>query len=125
MRTCALLLLILAFLVACGPAAVTQTNKTERYTIQFSVDKPTIGTRTFTIGVSDSNGAPLSVDQVIVTPVMSEMGMASPEMIATPSGPGRYTAQGDAFSMLGAWQITVRVVAGGKEDKTTFTVQIQ
>jgi hypothetical protein len=120
-----LLLAALSFLAACGPGAVTQTNKTERYTVQFSVDKPTIGARVFTIGVNDASGAPVTADQVVVAPVMREMGMASPEMVATPAGAGRYTAQGDSFSMLGEWQIEVRITAGGQDDTTTFIVMVQ
>jgi hypothetical protein len=51
--------------------------------------------------------------------------MASPEIVAQPVAPGRYQAQGEFFSMLGQWEVDVRVSAGGAEDVARFVVQVE
>jgi hypothetical protein len=118
------LIAAMLLITACGPATTTQTNRTERFTVEMSLDSTKVGQRIIGIAVTDTNGKPVQADVVVVAPVMLEMGMASPEMPAAPTIPGRYEARGEPFSMLGKWQIEVRITAGGKEDKTTFTVEI-
>lgn len=126
-RQSVLLILLLAslWLAACGPGGITQTNRTERYTVQMSIDRAQVGLRTVTIVINDQSGAPATVDQVVLAPVMSEMGMAEPEMVATQVGPGRYEIKDEPFSMLGVWELTVRIAAGGQEDATVFSVEVK
>jgi hypothetical protein len=124
MRVVIFALMLLA-LVACGPAGITQTNRTARYSVTMTIDAARVGQRTITIGVSDAGGAPTAVEQVVVAPVMQEMGMASPEMAAAQVAPGRYEVRGEPFSMLGAWQLNVRIVAAGQEDTTSFSLTVE
>jgi hypothetical protein len=83
------------------------------------------GQRTATIEVRDKSGQPVTADQVVLTPVMQTMGMAAPEIVAQAIAPGRYQAQGEFFSMLGQWEVDVRVNAGGAEDVARFVVQVE
>src|SRR5213594_2482649 len=109
---CALLLVFT--LAACG-SGITQTAQTERYNIAITLDSASFGERTATIAVSDRSGQPAAVDQVVLAPVMPSMGMAAPEMTAQPTAPGRYQIKGEFFSMIGEWQVNVRVSAAGKD----------
>lgn len=117
--------LLAALLGACGQSGITQTNKTERYTVVLVLDNAAMGMRTFTLNISDQAGAPVSAESVVIAPVMREMGMASPEVTAPMVEPGAYQVQADPFSMLGEWQLDVRIAAGGSEDTTTFTVEVK
>ena len=77
------------------------------------------------IAVNDHSGQPAAVDQVVLAPVMEAMGMASPELTALPTSPGRYQIKGEFFAMIGEWQVNVRVSAAGKEDLARFVFQVQ
>jgi hypothetical protein len=117
--------LLLAFtLAACG-SGITQTVQTERYTVALTLDSASFGERTATIAVNDRSGQPAAVDQVVLAPVMVSMGMASPELTAQPTAPGRYQIKGEFFSMIGEWQVNVRVSAAGKDDLAQFLFQVQ
>jgi hypothetical protein len=108
--------MLATILAACGVAGITQTSQTQRYAVQLTLDSLRFGQRTAMIEVRDSGGQPVAADQVVLSPVMQQMGMASPEVVAQPVAPGRYQAQGEFFSMLGQWEVDVRVSAGGAED---------
>jgi hypothetical protein len=116
--------ILAAILSACGGSGITQTSQTQRYQLQLTLDGLGFGQRTATIEVRDSGGQPVAADQVVLAPVMQQMGMASPEIVAQSVAPGRYQAQGEFFSMLGQWEIDVRVSAGGAEDVGRFIVQV-
>jgi len=118
-------LVLLFTLAACAGSGISQTAQTERYTVEMTLDSASFGERTATVAVSDRAGQPATVDQVVLAPVMEAMGMASPELTAQPSGPGRYQAKGEFFSMLGEWHVNVRVSAGGKDDTARFIFQVQ
>lgn len=113
----------LALLSACG-AGVSQTAQTGRYQIKLELDGLSIGTHTAMVEVQDLAGQPAAADQVLVSAVMREMGMAMPDLQARELGPGRYQAAGELFSMSGAWDVDVRVSAGGVEDVATFRVEV-
>jgi hypothetical protein len=117
-------LLLVFTLAACG-SGITQTTQTERYTVAITLDSASFGERTATIAVSDRSGQPAAVDQVVVAPIMEAMGMASPELTAQPSAPGRYQVKGEFFSMIGEWEVDVRVSAAGKDDLARFVFQVQ
>ena len=117
--------LILAFVLAACGSSITQTAQTARYNIEITLDGASFGERTATIMVNDRSGQPAAVDQVVLAPVMVSMGMASPEMTAQPTAPGRYQVKGDFFSMIGEWQMNVRVSAAGKDDMAHFLFQVQ
>jgi hypothetical protein len=119
-----LLVLLLLTLAACG-SGITQTAQTERYKIELTLDQASFGERTATIAVNDLSGQPAAVDKVVLAPVMESMGMASPELTAQPTGPGRYQIKAEFFSMIGEWQVDVRVSAAGKDDTARFVFQVQ
>jgi hypothetical protein len=118
-----ILFIAAVLLAACG-AQGAQTAQTERYTVSLRLEGAGVGEQVATIEVTDRQGRPVAADQVVIAPVMRDMGMASPEVAAQPVAPGRYTAGGLLFPMLGEWQLDVRVAAGGVEETVTFTVQI-
>jgi hypothetical protein len=120
----ALAILALLALAGCGSTSTTQTQQTEHYKIQLTLDGTGFGERTATIEVSDLAGQPVTADQVVVSPLMEVMGMASPEQIAQPIGPGRYQAKGEFFAMAGEWDVNVRVTAGGSEEIARFKAQV-
>jgi hypothetical protein len=115
---------LLLTLAACG-SGITQTAQTERYNVALTLDSASFGERTATIAVNDRSGQPAAVDQVVLAPVMEAMGMASPELTAQPTAPGRYQIKGEFFSMIGEWQVNVRVNAAGKDDLAQFLFQVQ
>jgi nitrogen fixation protein FixH len=117
--------MLAAILNACGGSGTTQTSETQRYRLQLTLDSLGFGQRTATIEVRDGGGQPVAADQVVLAPVMEQMGMASPEVMAQPIAPGRYQAQGEFFSMLGQWEVDVRVSAGGTQDVARFVVQVK
>ena len=117
-------IVLLFTLAACG-SGITQTAQTERYTIAITLDSASFGERTATIAVDSRSGQPAVVDQVVLAPVMESMGMASPELPAQPIAPGRYQVKGEFFSMVGEWQVNVRVSAAGKDDMARFLFQVQ
>ena len=117
-------LVLLLTLASCG-SAITQTAQTERYNITITLDSASFGERTATIALDDRSGQPATVDQVVLAPVMEAMGMAAPELTAQPTAPGRYQVKGEFFSMIGEWQMNVRVSAAGKDDLARFLFQVQ
>jgi hypothetical protein len=119
------IVLLAVILAACGGSGITQTSQTQRYQLQLTLDGLGFGQRTATVEVRDSSGQPVAADQVVLAPVMQTMGMAAPEIVAQSIAPGRYQAKGEFFSMLGQWEVDVRVSAGGTEDVGRFIVQIE
>ena len=111
------------FLSACVANGITQTSKTAHYTVQLVLDGTGFGERTAMIMVADTAGQPVVANEVVLTPVMESMGMVAPETIAQPTDPGDYQAKGEFFSMIGEWQLDVRVTVGGNEEVARFTVQ--
>jgi hypothetical protein len=122
-RACLIAVLALV-LMGCGASSSTQTVQTEHYQVQLTLDGTGFGERTATIEVRDRAGEPVVADQVVIAPVMRQMGMASPEVTAQPVAPGRYQAKGEFFSMTGEWQIDVRIQVNGNEELATFELQV-
>ena len=116
--------LLLALLTACGGSGITQTAQTEHYTVQLSLDSAGFGQREAIVDVHDAAGKPVAADQVVLASVMRQMGMAAPEATAQPVAPGRYRATGEFFSMIGEWEVDVRVDAGGTEEVATFKIPV-
>ena len=118
------LALLLAILSACGGSGFTQTARTEHYMVQLSLDSVGFGQREATIDLHDASGNPVAADKVVLTSVMHQMGMAAPETDAQSIAPGRYRATGEFFSMIGEWELDVRVSAGGAEEVATFKIPV-
>ncbi|MDF5751580.1 hypothetical protein [Spongiactinospora sp. TRM90649] len=64
-------------------------------------------------------------DAVTVSAVMPAMGHAMPEIAARRAAPGRFLAEGELFSMPGAWQLTVRVSGRAGEEVLTVSAVIE
>jgi nitrogen fixation protein FixH len=118
------LIFAMVLLAACG-APAWQSAETDRYTIRFQLEGSGVGNRTALIELRDRAGQPVAAESVVVAPVMNDMGMASPEVTAQPDGSGRYRGNNTLISMLGVWELAVRVRAGGAEDVATFRVEVR
>ena len=90
-----------------------------------TLDAPAPGARRIDLRIKDKAGADVEIDQLILAPVMRDMGMASPEMTAQRIAVGQYRITGEPFSMTGIWELDLRIVAQGHEDATTFKVEIK
>jgi hypothetical protein len=120
----ALLVALVALAACAGSGPPPQTAQTARYTLQLSVEDARLGDAAATVEVRDPGGQPAQVDGVVIAPTMRSMGMASPEVTAQQVAPGRFRAEGITFSMLGDWELDVRVSAEGSEDTATFKLEV-
>ena len=120
----ALVLAALLLLAACGGSGITKTAQTEHYTVKLSLDSLEFGQRQATVELTDNSGNPADANVVVVAPVMRQMGMASPEATAQKVAAGRYQASGEFFSMLGTWEIDVRIDNGSAEEVATFQFDV-
>jgi hypothetical protein len=77
------------------------------YSVQLSVDAPTLGGNTLTFDVTQPGGEPARLDAVTVEPVMPQMGHALAPVTATADTPGRYRAADTLLPMSGQWELTV------------------
>jgi hypothetical protein len=111
-------------LAGCGGSGLTQTSETAHYKVQLTLDGTGFGERTVAIAIDSTAGQPVVADQVVLAPVMREMGMMAPEISAYPVAPGRYEAKGQLFVMTGAWEVDVRVSAAGADEVATFKVEV-
>ena len=61
----------------------------------------------------------------MLSAVMDEMDMSGPSVIARRVGDGRYEAEGEVFTMLGDWTVTVRIEGPGSQpaEQAQFTVE--
>jgi nitrogen fixation protein FixH len=124
-RTLALLAL-LALLSACGQTAAPPSHLAQQ------VDDIVIGldatasprlnaSETLIVTLSDAQGQPIEGADVYVDLLMTAMPMGTNRPIAEPQGQGRYRAS-TAYTMDGAWDVTVVASIKGKEYRATFTI---
>ncbi len=111
-------------LAACGGGGTTLTQQTQSYTIKLTLDTIAVGDRMVTVELADKAGRPIEAEQVMITPTMLSMGMASPEVTAQPAGGGRYQAEKVLVSMTGDWEMDVRVRANGADETARFTFNV-
>jgi nitrogen fixation protein FixH len=115
-----LLLLATVMLAGCGAGATPRWQATSTsYQIQLTLDAIAQGERRVQIDVSDRTGRPVEAAAITIAPTMSAMGHTQPELTALATEPGSYTASGELFSMLGAWEIAV-VVRHGETIETVY-----
>lgn len=118
------LVVLLVVLVGCGPTTTTtQTLKTERHIMQLALDGTGLGERVATIDIKTLADQPIPNGEVVVLPSMEQMSMESPEVTAQQVAPGRYEARGEFFTMLGEWELSVRVHTEEGQDAATFKVR--
>ena len=125
MRNLILICLIFAigFITGCSKSqSVSKTEQNANYRVHLNLDGTSLGQRTIVIKVSDLKDAVLPVESVSVIPSMPDMNMFSPEVATTMTNPGEYQARSELFSMLGKWDLGVKIRANGKDDVVTFTV---
>jgi hypothetical protein len=120
----ALLLAAFLLLVSCGGSSVTKTDQTEHYAVPLTLDGLGFGERQATVELRDAAGNPADANVVVIASVMRQMGMAAPEATARQVAPGRYQANGEFFSMLGTWEIDVRIDNGSSEEVATFMFDV-
>ncbi|WNV83996.1 FixH family protein [Umezawaea sp. Da 62-37] len=126
--TAALVALAAVLAVAFWPAADVPTTakaSTARYTVRLSVDDPRAGPNSIGLEVTDPQGAPAAPDEVVVEPVMPQMGHAYPPVTATAEGPGRFRAAATDLPMAGPWQITVSLRDASGVDQVVLPLLVK
>ncbi|MFG3441514.1 hypothetical protein ACGF0J_30075 [Nonomuraea sp. NPDC047897] len=58
-------------------------------------------------------------DTVALSAVMPHMGHAMPEVATRERAPGRFRAEGEVFTMTGAWELSVRLTGPAAEEVLT------
>jgi nitrogen fixation protein FixH len=123
-----LLLLMLAasvLLVACGEGAAPRWQAVSAsYQVQLTLDAIAQGDRQVQIDLRDRSGRPVEAAAITIAPTMSAMGHTQPELTAVAEGPGSYTASGELFSMLGAWEVAVVVRHGDVVETVSFPFEV-
>lgn len=117
--------LLLAGCGQSGTTATTQQVVVDGLTI--ALDTPTapavLEEAAFRITLTDSAGTPVEGAEVDLEMTMTKMPMGSNRPIATPAGPGVYSATG-VFDMAGPWKLTVHATVNGKEHVATFDTAV-
>jgi len=118
-KRCLFCFTLLVMLLAACATTPTMTQQTASYTVTLSFDTLAVGDRAATVNIRDSAG-PVDNAEVIVTPTMLSMGMASPETVARPTGNGRYTSDAILISMVGDWELDVTITRDGTSETARF-----
>lgn len=71
--------------------------------------------------LTDDQGQPVDGADVYIDLIMPAMPMGINRPIAEPQGNGRYRA-GTAYTMVGAWELTVVATVDGVERRATFAI---
>jgi hypothetical protein len=117
---------VAAVLAGCQePKPVSMETETPSYRVQLDLDGASLGKRTATIEITDSDRNPVDAEHVAVSALMSEMDMTGPSVVAEEIEPGRFEAKGELFTMLGEWNLAVRVEGGSADpdEQAMFTVE--
>jgi mono/diheme cytochrome c family protein len=109
-----------------GPeTGITQTAKAGGLKVTLRIDEQAIGQRVLDIAVIDTSGQPADVGDLRLRFSMLDMDMGMSEVVAQPTGKGRFQARGQFFSMAGNWRVdTVIVQVGQNEVQVPFTLAI-
>lgn len=123
-RWLAVLVCLTTLTTACqAPQPVSLEKQTSSYRVRLRFDATTLGQRTATVSLSNTDDRPVDAEKVILVPAMPDMDMTGPETQAARVGTGRYEATAEFFTMLGEWQVTVRIVGPqATPDSVTFAV---
>jgi hypothetical protein len=104
-------------------AEAPATAHTASFIVHLTLDRGTaIGPQAAFVELRDRQSRPVPGATVLLAPVMEEMGHALPVLPATasPDAPGSYRADGEIFSMPGAWAIDVRIETAGPGETARF-----
>ena len=105
--------------------ALAGRAETAAYHVRLDLDGATLGRRVVSVEVADAADQAVAA-QVDLHTSMPEMRMVGPAVRMEQTGPGRYEASGDLFTMLGDWTVTVRVSEPGSASpqEAVFTVTV-
>jgi hypothetical protein len=101
------------------------TKKAGDYTVAVTIDKnpPTTGDNNLTVSVKDGAGADVADAKVSLEYSMPAMPGMPPMNYKTNAEPtGKQYKTKVNFSMSGSWNMTVKIVRGGKTAQAKFTV---
>jgi copper transport protein len=87
--------------------------------LRLRVDPGTPGFNAFALLVRDRGGRPVSVEKAALVVTMVEHDMGQNEVVLTPEGNGRYTAEAGVAGMVGTWHAEAVVRRTGREDVRT------
>lgn len=113
---CAVAVLVAVVLVGTGraPTAISLRAATADYQVRLDLDSASRGRRTATVEVLTDGGQPVVNAQVSIHTAMPAMTrMPGVRLPARQVAPGRYEANGELFTMLGDWTVTVRISEPG------------
>ncbi|MFG1708641.1 FixH family protein [Nonomuraea sp. M3C6] len=112
---CAVAGVVTVILVGAGqaPSPVSLRAQTADYHVRLDLDGASLGRRIATVHVAGADGRPVAPADIDVRATMSTMGMTGELLRARQIAPGRYEANGELFSMLGDWTVTVRISKPG------------
>jgi hypothetical protein len=88
---------------------------TDRHVVRLAA-----GADRWTVEVDDRTGAPAAVDEVVLEPVMVDMGHAAEPVTARADRPGRFALPAPPLPMDGQWQVTVRFRDPGGEERAVL-----
>lgn len=86
-----------------SPAVRVEQAGTDRHVVRLAA-----GAERWVVEVDDRTGAPAAVEEVVVEPVMVDMGHAAEPVTARADRPGRFAVPAPLLPMDGQWQVTVR-----------------
>ncbi len=89
-----------------------------------AADRPRLNTaQEFIVTLADAQGRPIDGASVYIDLTMPLMPMGTNRPVAASLGGGRYQAQA-AYTMSGAWEITVVAEVGGAEHRAVFPREV-
>ena len=91
------------------------------YLVRLTGAPPQVGDSTLTVEVSGDGAQPPAPDSVTLEPAMSQMGHATPPVVAAEESPGHYRAKVH-LPMAGQWEITVRIAESGRVHQAVLSV---
>jgi len=113
-------LLCVLLVVACGaPVQVTAQNAAVH--VVFSIDERTLGVRSGTVQITDTEGNRIDDAQVTLTAVMTQHGMMNPPLPLSTNGTSYAFTQLNV-NMVGEWQMQLRIE--GPNLSTTIDIPI-
>lgn len=108
-----------------GAEAATLTAYTAGYAVRLTVEPTVIGRQEILVEIRDGDGRPAAAEEVMLVPVMAEMGHSLPALRGEAEAPGRWRASGELFSMAGEWEVDVGFRAGGRAETARFSVAVE
>lgn len=104
---------------------IAQTAQANGLNVTLRIDEQALGTRVLDVAVTNAAGQAADVGELRLRFSMLDMDMGISEVVAQPTGKGRFQARGQFFSMVGSWQVDAVIAqVGQSEVQVPFTVAI-